>query len=165
MNISEKINNSKYNMPLKERWRLRGKERVILFSKPNSRRTAISRCDVCKIYARSETSESSWMLWIIRQLKLLFPFWLTKFIADKNSSHLTETLLRKTPKKQRKIKLCEVKQWGLVFSPNWKDWLALNVKLLQWTRKCCSHYLNVYHSAPWHIINLLAVQMCWHLFG
>lgn len=54
MNISEKINNSKYNMPLKKDEERKRKSHFIF--KPNSRpvkhSTVIARCDVCKIYAR-----------------------------------------------------------------------------------------------------------------
>lgn len=64
MNISEKINNSKYNMPLKKvkkkelrRRQCRRKERVIFILKPNSYLTVKSDLgreellDVCKAYS------------------------------------------------------------------------------------------------------------------
>lgn len=80
----------------------REKERVILFSKPNSRHcSAISRCDVCKIYARpAEHGE------FICNFKL-FSY---KVSPGKNWK---ETLLRKHRKAAEKIMRIQTMGSGL----------------------------------------------------
>lgn len=179
MNISEKINNSKYNMPLK-RWKERKRKSHFYFKTKFWFNWKTQSGELAGIYANQHCE-------FICNLKLfsdrfradsVFMNSHTKFISQRRGKgEFDGSLAAKSPRKCEIMHsltislhkeiiileglLCGASRCGLRNVPSHSTWYQnssindlIAIEKMLHSALNCSNYLNVYHSAPRHIINL-----------